>query len=331
MRTLRYNCSKQDCTIAATGKCVELNQPSECPNATASTGAANHETPSALGPASARTFPPVNELGINDARVVTLGRYVHLIAVLGATDAGKTCMLNSLYLLASHAGLAPRFRFAGSLTLAGFELRARRLRKWTNGRLPESLTEHTSHSDERNPGLLHLALSDEKLGGSRVELLLTDLPGEWTTKLVEKARTADRFMFLQRADGLVIAVDGLKLHDSSQKHIELRNLEHLIDRLANAVDMDRRIPIFFVACRVDAIGIEIPPGLQDIVELARGNGFVAQAAVVVSFSANPDQVPNGYGIQSLVESIIDCSSSIPSRRSLGTGPSRSFGRSLKTE
>lgn len=331
MSTLRYTCSKQDCTIAATGKCVELNQSSECPNATASTGAVNTERPSALGPASARTFPPVNELGLNDARVVTLGRYAHLIAILGTTGAGKTCMLNSLYLLASHGGLATRFRFAGSLTLAGFELRARRLREWKNGRLPDKLSEHTTHGDERNPGLLHLALSDDKCDSKRVELLLTDLPGEWTKNLITKARSAEHFKFLQRADGLVIAVDGSRLHDSSKKRIELRNLEHLIDRLANAVDLDRCIPIFFVACRVDAIGLETPPGLHEVVTLAREKGFVAHATVVASFSINPDQVPSGYGIQPLLESIMDYRSSMPTRQSIGTEPSRSFGRSLKAE
>ena len=211
MTTLRYVCSKQDCTIAATGKCLELHEPTECPNATPAAAATSSGKPSPLGPTPARKFPPATELGLKDALAVTQGGYAHLIAILGATDAGKTCMLNALYLLASHAGLAPRFRFSGSLTLAGFELRTRRLRKWENGQLPEQLAEHTTHADPRNPGLLHLSLSDDWHGSRRIELLLTDLPGEWTTGLIKQSQTSERFEFLQRADGLVIAVDGPRL------------------------------------------------------------------------------------------------------------------------
>lgn len=330
MTTLRYVCSKQDCTIAATGKCLELHEPAECPNATPAPAAPSAEKPSPLGPAPARKFPPATELGLKDALAITQGGYAHLVTILGAANAGKTCMLNALYLLASHAGLAPRFRFAGSLTLAGFELRTRRLRKWENGQLPKQLAEHTRHADPRNPGLLHLALSDDQHGARRIELLLTDLPGEWTTGLIKQSQTSERFEFLQRADGLVIAVDGPRLRDTSQKHVELLNLEHLVDRLADAVDLDRRIPIFFVVCKADESGVEIPPGLDRVVGHARTKGFVARAVAVASFSRKPDEVRNGYGIQELVEAIVDYRPPMPAFSSIGPEPSRSFGRSLGT-
>lgn len=329
MTTLRYVCSKPDCTIAATGKCLELHEPAECPNARAATAAPVAEQPTSPGKEAARVFPPATELGLKDALSVMQGGYAHLIAILGATDAGKTCMLNAIYLLASHAGLAPRFRFAGSLTLAGFELRTRRLRKWQNGKLPDQLADHTTHADPRNPGLLHLALSDS-LGPRRIELLLTDLPGEWTTGLIKQAQRAERFEFLQRADGVVIAVDSKKLRDPGQKHSELLILEHLVDRLADGVDLDRRIPIYFVACKADSSGVDVPPELDRVVSHAMSKGFAAQAVVVASFSHNPDEVANGYGIQSLVEAIVDYQ---PPKRVLPVvrpEPKRSFGRSLGT-
>lgn len=329
MTTLRYVCSKPDCTIAATGKCLELHEPAECPNARAATASPAEEIPAAPGREAARIFPPATELGLKDALAVMQGGYAHLIAILGATDAGKTCMLNALYLLASHAGLAPRFRFAGSLTLAGFELRTRRLRKWRNGKLPDQLADHTTHADPRNPGLLHLALSDS-VGSRRIELLLTDLPGEWTTGLIKQAQRAERFEFLQRADGLVIAVDSKKLRDAGQKHAELLSLEHLVDRLADAVKLDRRIPIFFVACKADSSGVEIPPGLERVVAHTQNKGYVAHAVVVASFSHNPEEVANGHGIQALVEAIVDYQPpklAIPVHR---PEPKRSFGRSLGT-
>ncbi len=329
MTKLRYVCLKPNCTIAATGKCLELHEPTECPNVRAATTVPVAEKLTGPAKEAARVFPPATELGLKDALTVMQGGYAHLIAILGATDAGKTCMLNALYLLASHAGLAPRFRFAGSLTLAGFELRNRRLRKWRNGKLPDQLADHTTHTDPRNPGLLHLALSDS-VGLRRIELLLTDLPGEWTTGLIKQAQSAERFEFLQRADGVVIAVDSKKLREAGQKHAELLSLEHLVDRLADTVDLDRSIPLFFVACKADSSGVEVPSGLEQVVAHAERKGFVAQAVVAASFSRNPEEVANGYGIQSLVEAIIDYQ---PPRLALPVvlpEPTRSFGRSLGT-
>jgi len=331
MSTLRFVCTKENCTIAATGKCLELHNPSECPNATtAATPATIVEKMAPTREPSVRKFPPATELGMKDAIAITRGRYAHLIAVLGATDAGKTCMLNALYLLACHAGLTPRFRFAGSLTLAGFEERTRRLRKWNKGQLPDQMTEHTIHADPRNPGLLHLALSDDHNAGQRVELLLTDLPGEWTTGLIKQAQTASRFKFLQRADGLVIAADGPRLLDPNQKHVELLNLEQLVNRLADTVNLDRATPIYFAVCKADASGLEIPSGLNEVVEHARSKGFDAQAVTICSFSRKPNKVANGHGIQSLVEAIIDYKPPIASLAMKHDEPTRSFGRSLGT-
>jgi double-GTPase-like protein len=330
MTLLCYTCSKQDCAIAVTGKCLELLEPASCPNAKASSDAPTAEKPAAVWKVAARKFPGATEIGLMEAREIMHGKYAHFVGILGAYDAGKTCMLNALYLLAATAELAPRFRFAGSLTLAGFELRTRRLRKWNKGQLPDQLAEHTTHADPRNPGLLHIALSDSKNGFRRIELLLTDLPGEWTTGLIKQSQRAVAFEFLQRADGLVIAVDGTKLRNAATKHAERLSLEHLVDRLADAVNLDRRIPIFLVSCKADEAGIEVPQELEKVAEHARSKGYTARAVSVASFSRKPNDVANGYGIQALVESIVDYESPKPASPVIQLEPKRSFGRSLGT-
>lgn len=35
MTQLRYTCTKEDCAVAVTGKCLELLDPATCPNAKA--------------------------------------------------------------------------------------------------------------------------------------------------------------------------------------------------------------------------------------------------------------------------------------------------------
>jgi hypothetical protein len=159
-------------------------------------------------------------------------------------------------------------------------------------------------------------------------LLLTDLPGEWTTGLIKQSHTSDRFDFLQRADGLVIAVDGPNLLDASQKHVELLNLRQLVDRLADTVDLDRATPVFIVVCKGDASGLSVPQGVNEIVEFARSKGFGAQAVVVASFSRKPKEVPNGHGIRELIEAIIDHKSPTATPTAISPEPLRSYGRSL---
>ena len=68
---------------------------------------------------SVRQFHIGNELGTSDLVTITRRRYSYLIGILGSTNAGKTCLLSALYLLASHGELMPDYRFAGSSYFAG--------------------------------------------------------------------------------------------------------------------------------------------------------------------------------------------------------------------
>jgi hypothetical protein len=134
-----------------------------------------------------RQFHPGRELGLEDALAVTRARYGHLVGLLGPSNAGKTCFLTSLYLQACPGMLSPDFRFAGSLTIQGFELRARRLRTWTKGSLPEQLADHTVLADPRKAAFMHVSLDRPADPGKRVELLISDLPGEWSSELINRA------------------------------------------------------------------------------------------------------------------------------------------------
>jgi hypothetical protein len=138
---MRLACSKQDCTVAATGTCLLLNKPPEtCPNAAVLD---NDEKPAPINAAAAaeepqaeevgRTFSSGFELGTSEAAEIMRASYGTVIAVLGQYDTGKTCFLASLYLMTACRGIGEELGFAGSLTLNGFEARARRLREWKDG------------------------------------------------------------------------------------------------------------------------------------------------------------------------------------------------------
>jgi hypothetical protein len=305
-------CGKADCTAALSGRCLEsVPSPADCPHFTAQTTSAVTPPPTprieppVVEESAGRRFHPGLELGIRDVLTVTRTRYSHLVGILGPSNAGKTCLLTSLYLHACHGKLRPEFRFAGSLTLQGFELRARGVRTWNNGSLPDQFADHTTLSDPRSPAFVHMALDRLERPAGRVELLLSDLPGEWSTQLINRAATANRFEFLARADALIVVVEGPRLTRDQTRHAELMNLRHLLGRLAQDVGVDTQTPLVLVASKCDEMDSIVHPSLAEAEGFARELGFSPITVATASFSRHPERVPNGQGIIEVVRAIVD--------------------------
>jgi GTPase SAR1 family protein len=297
---VKFTCSKADCTASATGTCL-LGKPSpeECeyyvpiPSDSLAEKIASIEGP-------ARTFHAGIELGTIDTLQVSSGSYTHFIGLMGPYNAGKTCFLLSLYLLASRQLLPDGFFFRRSLTLQGFEDRARKLREWKGGALPQQLADHTNLADDRRPGFLHLGLvkKDEQF-----DLMLSDLPGEWTTSLIKRAETAIRWDFLKRADGIIIFLDGTELvgRDRINHVIRAKQLLHrLKDTLQIAVDL----PLVLLVSKADELEMKQPELVNEITQYASEMGFNPRLILCASFSRNPELVPNGAGVVAALEHIL---------------------------
>jgi Double-GTPase 2 len=334
-------CEKPDCTVAETGKCL-LSHASlaECPyfrtdeseshvEAAEVGRTVGNEPPTKEKKKSSRAFHLGAELGAQDALAVMRGRYAHVIGVLGRTDAGKTCFLSSLYLMASGGSLPEPYHFAGSLTLQAFEDRARGLRQWKGGQLSKQLADHTVLTDPRQPSLLHLAIRESTAERRRFDLLLTDLPGEWTDNLILRASHVPSFRFLQRADGIVLLVDGNLLMSDSDRHAELQRMRHFIERLANDVNVSRDTPLVIVVSKSDEIDMLMPPAASELWDFARGLGFPATAISAASFSRKPASVKSGTGVFKAIETVLsyqapnDCYASASEYAASGV---RAFGR-----
>ena len=88
-----YECTRPDCTVAATGECLLNNEPSLCPErVTVDNEARTAES-------DREHFPPSRACTLREARSLMAQKYVQLVGVLGEPDAGKTACLVSLYLL----------------------------------------------------------------------------------------------------------------------------------------------------------------------------------------------------------------------------------------
>ncbi len=286
------SCLKKDCTVSNTGICLELYNPIEtCPNFIDEEGdevvdiqettessdviPQRSELPNSLKlqPKVVRRFHPGSELGLKDAVDIMRSRYTHLIGILGETDAGKTAFISSLYIMASKGYLHPAYSFAGSLTLQGFEDRVRGIREWENGRLAEEFSSHTQLADPRSPSFMHLCLQELKNKNRRIELLLTDLPGEWSSDLIKRVEKAFRFDFLGRADGIILFIDGPLLNSAESQHIEVQKAKILLARLANLSFVDRETPFVLLVSKCDELNMQIPYLAEEIQNEAISLGF----------------------------------------------------------
>ncbi len=312
-------CEKLDCTVATTGRClISHPDPLSCPHFRSGSDVVelSVEVPEVEATESigddevlpiitvGRTFHQGIELGADDAVEIMRARYAHLIGVLGSTDAGKTCLLSSLYLMASGGTLPAGYQFAGSLTLQAFEDRARGLREWEKGALPTQLVDHTVLAHPRQPSLLHLAIQEKAANRRRVDLLLTDLPGEWTDNLVLRAANAPSFEFLRRADGIIIVVDG-KLLVSHQQFVEVQRIRQFIERLSTNVGIGRDVPFVLLISKSDEIAMRMPESAIELKEYLESLGYRATAVSAAAFSRLPNEVKSGTGVFEAIETLIN--------------------------
>lgn len=311
-------CSKQDCTFAITGKCVEsIDDPTrKCPSLKAAAPSSepeeqlgSEEEPHAIEK-PARQFPTGLELGLHDAARLMRSRYTRVIGVLGQAEAGKTCLFTSLYLQLTGRHLYPRYRFAGSETLLGFEQRARHLRDWSQGGIPDQIVDRTHLGNSRSPSFLHLAFHDES--GTRHDLLLPDLPGEWTTRLLSDASTAERFAFLRRSDVVLLALEAPQFANRRTRNNAITDATHLLARLSDDISVPTSIPLVLAITKCDETDGNAPQEVQQIAKVASNRGYSVSTVPLAAFPRNGTTVPLGFGIDALVTQMSStCISPIP--------------------
>ena len=227
-------CNNNECTVGETGICVLNNAPDDCPHRTPDREADSIEESSTVPEVSvlpssreSRRFASSSTLGLDDVRVLMRNEYCHVVGLLGEPDSGKTACLVSLYLLLSRNAL-DGFTYADSRSLMALDELSRGARRWEAG-MPEQMIAHTVRSDGRAVGFLHFRLV-RRSDRARVNVLIPDLPGEWTTSLVDGNRT-DRLDFLKSADSIWLMIDGRRLANDSQRLHAIHRTNLLIDRL----------------------------------------------------------------------------------------------------
>ncbi|MER8734641.1 hypothetical protein NKH28_33600 [Mesorhizobium sp. M1227] len=313
-------CRLSECTFNVTGQCA-LNRPVEqCSNRRDPGGAANgidaddqvddggrsagtstEERSSAdLGgavlasPDETPRLPSSLTMGLEEATSLMTRRHTTMVGILGLPNSGKTACLVSAYLLLAKGGFEG-YDYADSASLMAFEQISRGSRHWTKGDEPGQLTIHTEMADDRQAGFLHFRLR-RRLDGRFFDMLIPDLPGEWSRALIDKADSL-RFAFLGSASVIWLMVDGRAFADPKTKRYATYRAEMLVERLSAILPTPRPRVILVPSWR--DIG-EFPADAYDSIrEEGRKHGMAIALAPIASFSFG--DVPPGSGVAPLID------------------------------
>ncbi|MEG3350266.1 TRAFAC clade GTPase domain-containing protein [Novacetimonas sp. GS1] len=313
---MRGPCQSTTCTFNATKKCVLGNAPDECENRPLIDEGTEEdalqddkgEPLDVSPPLSAgvlggpvleasndelETLPASRTMGLPQLNTMMESRPTCLVGIVGLSGAGKTAVLVSAYLLLSK-GMLEGFSYADSATLRAFEEISRATRSWRKGDPPEHITNHTTLTDSREAGFLHLRLrrdTDDRI----FDILLPDLPGEWSRALIGR-KDAARLEFLRSANVIWLMVDGRQFANTGRVAYARYRARLLIERLADLLG-SHRPQLLIVPTWQDkaAFPEDEVIGLQ---QHGRNFGFEVDVAPIASFSWNDDMNP-GQGIASL--------------------------------
>ena len=293
-------CLNLECTVAQTGICLLNKKLDECPQRV-STEEANlgsdvstkRDEPVLDAPEVMPRFPPSAVLGMGDVRELMGKEYCRIIGLVGVPDSGKTACIVSLYLLLSHESV-DGFTFADSRSLTALDELSRGARRW-EGAMPEQLTVHTERGDGRSAGFVHLKIA-RKTDNASLHLLISDLPGEWSTVLIENNRT-DRLSFLRASDAIWIMVDGRTLVEKTERLSAIHRTSVLIDRIA-AFCLPEIPTVRLVVSRLD-LAEPSEETLEELFEYAARYRIDLSVSKIASFSEN-DEITAGAGIADLI-------------------------------
>lgn len=265
-------CTNSDCTLSEGGRCARISEFTHpldaCPDLVreeqSTQSRAAKPTPSTQEVSETSAPWSGRHLDTAEAERLLLRTPARVISILGPYNAGKTCLLTSFFLqLANGQRGAFPYRFASSLTLHGFRELSERAEQWT-GQREEDIVQHTSvGADALRPrNFLHLGLRPEREEDDRhIDVLLTDIPGEWVKAWTGQVDDASRrqMSFTSRSDAFFVLVDAEALmgpsgnRADSETSLLIRRIEEM------SRGMEPRPPLALVLSKFDRVASAVLP------------------------------------------------------------------------
>ena len=241
-------------------------------------------------PTSASEQPIVtanDAMTLEEARTLSGRRGARLVLLMGETGTGKTALAAMLWQRFLEADGLAGHRLAGSRTTLGFERRAHWAR--LDARQPEAHLPGTRAGDR---AVLHLRV--RRPDGGRVELLLSDLPGEQFERVREGRPLLVELPWAARADRFVVVLDAEALSLPGASEIAVTRAERLLLalRASNAVRDTARVALVLTkGDTVDAAGEQAlarhEPVLLNVARELDSEATCIRTAAVPRFGADP--------------------------------------------
>ena len=246
------SCSQAQCRIAETGACLEGHKQG-CPHLLSDQAAPAAVTPvpqptNIAAVPEPRRFHTGEKLTPAEASRLLNGKPARVVLCVGSRWSGKTTFLARIGEMFRDGSFA-RYRFAGSLTLCGFE-RATWLATIASGASrPDTLRTRRAENDT----FLHLCICREDDKSRKLDLLISDLAGETFPTAVATREFCSDLSSLGRADHLVIFIDCARLVDSVQRHTECDNARTFLQRVSSVRNQSKALQVQIVFSRWDYV------------------------------------------------------------------------------
>ncbi len=245
-------CSEKDCALPAGGRCAlaaQYPEPlAECPNI------ARVAKPTPDVQVTVDSVAPWAGDLVSFAEVahLTSDRPVRTIAIVGPSNAGKTCLLASFFLqLAAGRETTLRFRFASSLSLGALKRLVDEVASWASG--DASIVTKTPRA-ENTRHFVHIGLRPASDDDRVLDLFLTDVSGESLIAWSEKPDSSPELGFLQAADAFVVVQDASLLLRADTSNKADSDCELLLSRISTIVSArGRSTPIALVLAKFDLV------------------------------------------------------------------------------
>lgn len=192
-------------------------------------------------------LPSGLELSVTDASAVLNREGGTVVAFIGFRETGKTSLFSSLYNL-FQSGPIDGLLFAGSDTLVAFEERCHDTRLASGREIPV-----TPRSEKTGIHYLHLRVVDTKAGDKENTFIFADRSGEYFKDATNDTSVCAQFIELQRADVIVLLVDGEKLLKRDERPVVLANCGALVQTLIDNGKLTPKDRINVVLSKIDSI------------------------------------------------------------------------------
>lgn len=278
-------------------------------------------------------LPTGGRLSMEGAGRITAEQRARVVVLAGPQRSGKTTLLAEIYSQYQHGPFAG-YAFAGSASLMAFEQCCHESRAQSGLELPT-----TTRTSRAETGMLHLALLPDA-GGGIVQILLSDVSGEFYEAVLNLPQQAAAIPALSRADAVSLVIDGEGLAELRERNKVKYDVELLLDALLEHGNLRPDTTIDPVIAKWDCVAaagqdaVKFAKSLAQDVVARVSTSRPSSSVLTCARSLRDASVKSGYGLDDLLHRWTESSTAgdlLPAYAVPAVTPIRAMDRSKSFE